>query len=86
MSNQVEYCGVALIGFDAGIYETENSSEVAQSIADKAREEIGELLENVEARTVAEKLDNFEIQFFFSPFPSVKQFRAAFRRSLGHSK
>ena len=86
MSNRVEYCGIALVGFDAGIYESEGISEVAQSVADKAREEVGELLENVEARTVAEKLDNFEIQFFCVPFPSVEYFRTAFLSSLGHSK
>ena len=86
MSNRVEYCGIALIGFDTPIYENGDSWKIAETVADKAREEIRELLENVETRTVAEKLDNFEIQFLCVPFPSVKDFRAEFLRSLGHTK
>ena len=86
MSNRVEYCGIALIGFDAQIYENEGSGEIAKTISDRAREQVRELLNNVEARTIAEKLDRFEIQFLCVPFPSVKDFRAAFLGSLGHTK
>ena len=86
MSNRVEYCGIALIGFDAQIYENEGSGEIAKTVSDRARGQVRELLNNVEARTVAEKLDNFEIQFLCIPFPSVEDFRAAFLRSLGHTK
>ena len=86
MSNRVEYCGIAFIGFDTQIYETGGNPEAPKSVICKARDEIKVLLKNVEARTATEKLDNFEIQFFFVPFPSVEKFRTEFLSSLGHYK
>ena len=84
ISNRVEYCGIALIGFDSQIYDSEDPQEVAEAVAGKARAEVRELLDSVDARAVAEKLDNFEIQFLCIPFPSVEEFRVAFLTSLGH--
>ena len=86
MSNRVEYCGIALIAYDTRIYANDGQLKVAEAVADKARGEILELLDNVEARTVAEKLEKFEIQFLCIPFPSVEEFRAAFLGSLGYKK
>lgn len=83
MSKHVEYCGIALIGFDADIYEIEKPQELAMSIADKAKIEVHNLLSSVENRTIAEELDAFEIQFLCVPFPSVEDFRKAFLTSLG---
>ena len=85
MSNRVEYCGIALIGYNTKVYEDSSSSEVAKSVADLARKQVYELLENVEARAVVENLHTFEIQFLCIPFPSVDAFRAAFLASLGHT-
>ena len=85
MSNRVEYCGIALIGYDTKIYEVGGVSMVADTISKKAREEFHELLDFVESRTVAEKLENFDVQFLCLPFPSVQRFRSAFLDSLGHT-
>ena len=86
MSNRVEYCGIALIGFDTQIYENEGPSKIAQTVSDRACEQVRELLDSVETRTIAEKLGSFEIQFLCVPFPSVEEFRATFLRSLGYPK
>ncbi len=85
ISNRVEYCGVALIGFDTLIYNDDRFSDIAESMADRARAEVRKLLDDVNARMVAEKLDNFEIQFLCVPVPSVEEFRNIFRESLGHT-
>ena len=84
MSNRVEYCGVALIGFDTLIYDDDGSQGFAETVADRARAEVRELLDDVDARMVAEKLDNFEIQFLCVPVPSVEEFRSEFLALLGH--
>ena len=86
MSNRVEYCGIALIGFDTQIYEKQGPRTIAKTVSDRAREQVRALLDNVEARTLAEKLGSFEIQFLCVPFPSVEDFRAVFLRSLGYSE
>ena len=83
MSNRVEYCGIALIGFDAEIYEIENPQESAFNVVDKAKKEVRDLLNIIESSTFAQKLDSFEIQFLCVPFPSVEEFRKAFLASLG---
>ena len=83
VSNRVEYCGIALIAFDADIYETKNPLEVEMNVVDKAKKEVHDLLSTVETRTVTEKLDTFEIHFLFVPFPSVADFRKKFLMSLG---
>ena len=84
MSNRVEYCGVALIGFDTLIYDDDGSPGFAETVADRARAEVRELLDDVNARMIAEKLDNFEIQLLCVPVPSVEEFRNTFLASLGH--
>ena len=86
LSKRVEYCGIALIGFDTQLYENEGPRKLADSLAVKARQQVQELLDKIETRTITEKLDSFEIQFLCVPFPSVEDFRAAFLRSLGYTK
>lgn len=83
MSNRVEYCGISLIGFDAHIYESEEPKELAYTVAERARTEVLSLLDSIATRSVAERLDTFEIQFLCVPFPSVEEFRRAFLTSLG---
>ena len=83
MSNRVEYCGIAFIGFDANIYEIKNPEEIAMNVAEKAKQEVHDLLYYFRTGTIAQKLDSFEIQFLCVPFPSVEEFRKAFLTSLG---
>lgn len=83
MSKRVEYCGVALVGFDAEIYESKEAEEVVDTVSAKAKEEIQALLSIIESSSKAEKIDRFEIQLLCIPFPSVEEFREAFLKSLG---
>lgn len=85
LSNRVEYCGVALIGFDAGFYPCSEATAVAEQISDAAKVEMVKWLKNVSGRISVEKLQNFEIQFFCVPIPSAEGFRKAFLDALGHN-
>lgn len=81
LSNRVEYCGIALVGFDADFYPEERC--VADDIASAARKEIEVWSANVGRRLSAEKLEHFEVQFFCIPLPSVDDFRSNFLEALG---
>lgn len=83
LSNRVEYCGVALIGFDAEFYPKDGAKAVTEEIADAARKEMSKWLENVSNRLSIEKLEHFDIQFFCVPIPSAEGFRKAFLEALG---
>ncbi|WP_297339178.1 DUF1837 domain-containing protein [Pseudophaeobacter sp.] len=82
-SNRVEYCGVALIGFDADFYPNDDAKAVADEISESARTEMTKWLKNVSNRLSEEKLQHFDIQFFCVPVPSAEGFRAAFLKALG---
>ena len=86
LSNRVKYCGVALIGFDADFYSKDDGKNLADEIAQAARDEIPNWINNVSNRLVAEKLQHFEIQFFCVPVPSAEGFRTAFLEALGLAK
>lgn len=83
LSNRVEYCGVALIGFDADFYPKGDTKAVAEDIVEAAREEMKKWLENVLNRLSEEKLQRFDIQFLCVPIPSAEGFRTAFLNALG---
>lgn len=83
LSNRVEYCGVALIGFDASFYPAEGAKGVAEEIAKAAKAEMNNWLMNVSNRISIEKLEHFDIQFFCVPVPSAEGFRQAFLEALG---
>lgn len=83
LSNRVEYCGVALIGFDAAFYPKGDAKAIAEEIAEAARKEMSKWLKNVKNRISKEKLQNFDIQFFCLPIPSAEGFRKAFLEALG---
>lgn len=83
LSNRVEYCGVALIGFDAEFYPKDDVKAVAEEITEAARTEMSNWLKNISNRLSAEKLQHFDIQFFCIPIPSAEGFRDAFLEALG---
>jgi hypothetical protein len=82
-SNRVQYCGIALVGFDASFYPGDTVKAVATEIATAARSELKTWREKVGARLTAEKLDQFEIEFFCVPLPSSAGFRSAFLKAMG---
>jgi hypothetical protein len=85
-SNRVEYCGIALIAFDADFYPKNNSKAVADEIHKAAKVELAKWMANVKNRIDIEKLAHCDIQFFCVPMPSVDGFRELFLQALGLSK
>ena len=85
LSNKVEYCGIALIAFDAEFYPND-SKAVAEEILCATKEEMKKWIKNVKNRIGVEKLESFDIQFFCVPLPSADGFRQSFLKALGIEK
>lgn len=85
LSNSVEYCGVALVGFDAGFYPADDARGALEVIATAAKESLEDWKLAVARRLTAEKLEHFEIHLLCIPFPSVEGFRGAFLEAMGQS-
>lgn len=83
MSKRVQYCGVALVGFDVPFYPDGSAKIVADEIAKAARTELNRWRSRIGDRLKLEKLDQFEIEFFCLPLPSAEDFRLAFRKAMG---
>ncbi len=83
MSNRRQYCGVALVGFDADFYPGEGVKAVAANIAAAARSELDKWKSRVGDRITEEKLQQIEIEIFCLPLPSADGFRDSFLRAMG---
>lgn len=83
MSKRVQYCGVALIGFDSEIYPKEGVRAVADEIIEASRNELQVWSQYIGQRIKTENLDQFEIQFLCVPLPSADGFRQAFLTAMG---
>jgi hypothetical protein len=86
LSNRVEYCGVALVAFDADFYPPDDKKGIADDVIKSADEGLKNWAKNIGSRLSSEKLDQLEIDFFCIPMPSVESFRSAFLTSLGLKK
>ncbi|MBX7259879.1 MAG: DUF1837 domain-containing protein [Candidatus Hydrogenedentes bacterium] len=86
LSNRVEYCGIALIAFDADFYPKDDAKCSAKDILEAASDELEKWAKNIKNRLSVEKLDKFDIQLFCVPLPSVDGFRASFLKALGIGK
>lgn len=82
-SKRVQYCGVALVGFDAPFYPGDDVKVAANSIATAAKAELQKWQANISTRISAEKLKDFEIEFLCLPLPSADAFREAFLKAMG---
>lgn len=85
-STRVQYCGVALVGFDAKFYPGSDVKAVANEIAKAARSEFRVWQSKIGECLTLEKLDQFEIELFCIPLPSAEGFREAFLKAMGLSK
>ncbi|MDN5000670.1 DUF1837 domain-containing protein [Bradyrhizobium sp. GCM10027634] len=83
LSNRVQYCGVALVGFDADFYPNEDTAVAADEIAASAKAALTKWSKQIGNRISKEKLANFEIEFLCVPMPSASAFRDAFLSALG---
>ncbi|WP_249146604.1 DUF1837 domain-containing protein [Bradyrhizobium sp. AUGA SZCCT0042] len=81
-SNRVQYCGVALVGFDAAFYPNEDTNVLADDVASAAKAVLNEWAAKIEKRILEEKLEKFEIEFLCVPLPSAPAFREAFLKTL----
>ena len=83
MSKQVQYCGVALVGFDAPFYPKEDAKAVSDDIINASRTELAGWSQTIGTRLKAEKLDQMEIELLCIPLPSAEGFRSAFLKAMG---
>lgn len=85
-SKRVRYCGVALVGFDAPFYPTNDKAKTAEEICAAAQHSLLTWQERIGERVGKEQLSQIEIQLFCIPLPSAEEFRAAFMTAMGLSK
>ncbi|MFE8872270.1 DUF1837 domain-containing protein [Acetobacter persici] len=83
LSNRVEYCGVALVGFDANFYPDDDKKGALEDIVEAAKVGLEGWSTSLGRRLTAERLQHFDIHFLFLPLPSVDKFRAAFLEAMG---
>ncbi|MCE5228545.1 DUF1837 domain-containing protein [bacterium] len=77
-----DYCGVCLVGFDSDKYPLVNHEKEIGIIIKEMTELVPYWHERIRARIKDENLENFKIEVFCLPFPSVDDFRTSFRREL----
>jgi hypothetical protein len=82
-SKRVQYCGIALVGFDADFYPGDQTKAVADEIANAARAALESWRTVVGERLAAERLQQVEIELFCLPLPSANGFRTAFLKAMG---
>ena len=83
MSKRVQYCGVALVGYDAQFYPGEDVTAIADEIASAARADINTRHAKISECLKREKLDRFEVELLCVPLPSAEDFRSAFLKAMG---
>ncbi|WP_415817163.1 DUF1837 domain-containing protein [Bordetella tumbae] len=83
MSKRVQYCGVALVGFDASFYPEANVKAVAEEIIKASRTELTGWRNSIGERLKLENLAQMEIEMFCIPLPSAEGFRTAFLKAMG---
>jgi hypothetical protein len=86
MSNRVQYCGVALVGFDAAFYPGEHTKSDNNEIAKAAKAGLKAWSDSIEKGIRTEKLEQIEIQLLCLPLPSAQDFRDAFLKAMGLGK
>lgn len=85
MRNQLEYRGLCLVGFDSDAYPTEPNSKELEQVKQDIETAFNARKDQIQKRVTIERIHSFEIQVFCLPFPSVDDFRRAFRSELGLS-
>jgi len=85
-SKRVQYCGIALVGFDADYYPPQGSKGVADEVVAAARQGLENIKKNIGNRLKEERLDQIEIEILCVPLPSAEGFRQAFLNAMGLSK
>jgi len=85
-SKRVQYCGVALVGFDGDFYPANQVKAAADEIVCAARAGLIAWRDTIGSRLTTEKLEQVEIELFCLPLPSADGFREAFLTAMGLAK
>lgn len=83
MSKRVQYCGVALVGFDASFYPKDNAKVIAEEIVEASRTALTDWKSRIGERLKLRELEQMEIELFCLPLPSAEGFREAFLKAMG---
>ena len=82
---KLEYRGLCLVGFDAEAYPVQPNSKEMEELKTEIEAVFEECKDHISTRVATERIHTFEIETFCLPFPSVEDFRCAFRGELGLS-
>lgn len=80
---QLEYRGVCLVGFDSDAYPTQPNSKEPHELKTEIEATFEACKNAISNRVLSEEIHTFFIHIFCLPFPSVADFREAFRTALG---
>jgi len=83
MFKLLEFRGLCLVGFDSDSYPTSPNSKEAHQIKEEIETAFEKNKKQILNRVTEEQIESFIIEIFCLPFPSVKDFRKAFRAELG---
>lgn len=81
--NNVEYRGLCLIGFNSVAYPTDPNTKEMKQVEKDIKYAFESRKNHIQNRVISENIHSFEIEVFCLPFPSVEDFRKAFRAELG---
>lgn len=84
-SNSLEYCGVALAGFNSEVYPKNGESRTEKEIIQSLNKEMPKWLTKAQKKLVAEKIEKFDIHIFCLPFRDVEVFRKALVEELSRT-
>ena len=84
-SRRVEYCGIALVGFDASFYTAQNGKLDGQLVSTAAISALNDWCKLIGSHLKSHNLNSFEIQFLCLPLPSADDFRDRFLKAMGIS-
>lgn len=79
----INYCGLALIGFDYEKYPAEHLLLRNDDFSKIVEEETRSWRRSIGRRVVDEALCRFSIHAFCVPFPSISEFKSLFNKELG---
>jgi len=80
-NNHIEYCGIALVGFDIKDYSA-LTAEYAKGETVKIQKRVDAWLKSLTHYIQKHNVVSFKIDIFLIPFESVDNFRAAFDKEL----
>jgi hypothetical protein len=85
MFKRLEYRGLCLVAFDSDAYPATANSKEMEQVKNDVKRAFTDHKRQIQKRVSSEGIQRFCIEVFCLPFPSVEDFRKAFRMELGLS-